>query len=58
MPQEAQARIYCTFLGNVLKMYKKVKKSFIGHFCHAIVFGTPIILKQHRVHLSQNMIGV
>ncbi|CAI6360335.1 unnamed protein product [Macrosiphum euphorbiae] len=53
-PTEGNARIYCTFLGDVLKMYKKVKKRFIGHFCHAIVFGAPIILKNHRVHLSEN----
>ncbi|XP_060834508.1 uncharacterized protein LOC132917676 isoform X2 [Rhopalosiphum padi] len=49
------ARIYCTFLGDMLKMYNKVKKRFVGHFCHAIVVGTPIILRQNQVHLSNNM---
>ncbi|XP_026822671.1 uncharacterized protein PF13_0277-like isoform X2 [Rhopalosiphum maidis] len=52
---EGNARIYCTFLGDLLKMYNKVKKRFVGHFCHAIVVGTPIILKQNQVHLSSNM---
>ncbi|XP_015373025.1 PREDICTED: uncharacterized protein LOC107168211 [Diuraphis noxia] len=54
-PSDGNARIYCTFLGDVFKMYKKVQKRFVGHFCHAIVFGTPIILKKQRVHLGQRM---
>ncbi|KAE9540899.1 hypothetical protein AGLY_004144 [Aphis glycines] len=49
------ARIHCTFLGDVLKMYNKVKKRFVGHFCHSIIIGTPIILRHHQVPLSERM---
>lgn len=49
------ARIYCTFLGDVLKMYNKVKKRFEGHLCHAVVIGSPIFLKKNKVHLSSNI---
>jgi len=36
-------------------MYRKVKKRFVGQFCHAIVIGIPIILKGNQVHLSYKM---
>ncbi|CAH1725023.1 unnamed protein product [Aphis gossypii] len=49
------ARIHCTFLGDVLKMYNKVKKRFVGHFCHSIIIGTPIILRDYQVPLSEKM---
>ncbi|KAF0771321.1 putative histone-lysine N-methyltransferase 1 [Aphis craccivora] len=52
---ETIARIHCTFLGDVLKMYKKVKKHFVGHFCHSIIMGIPITLKHHQVPLSKKM---
>lgn len=38
------ARIFCVFKNKIKQMYNEIKNNFVGDFCHAIVFGTPLII--------------
>lgn len=51
------ARVHCTFGGNVEKMYKKVKKYFEGDLCHAIVFGTPVIIHENKIVMPKDKLS-
>lgn len=52
------SRVFCTFKNNVSKMYKKVKKHFVGDLCHAIVFGTPLVIYGHRIKINEKLGGI
>lgn len=56
MPIEkpSDARVFCTFRGDVKTMYQKVKKRFVGDLCHAIVFGIPLVINDDKVVIDND----